>query len=214
MATNAQLLDQAMGRLGQRKSLTVRANVVLEINSTIAELERGTFLPWFLESSTDLALAVDDTSKALPTDFLREEEESRPYFTLDGTVRYLTKRFYGTLQGEAPTNLRFYAIRGETFHFRFAADIAYTVTVDYYAKSNDAFVDNAVAVSNKWLLNAETWVLNEALKTVAALHINDAEKAATFALLAQVAKKDLYIYHESRINENQDFEVGGSSGGS
>lgn len=214
MSTNAEIIELAMSRLGQRKSTKVRADVISEINSSIEELERGTFHPWFLEETATLSIVANDVSKALPTDFLLEAEESRPYYVEEGKTYYLTKRFYAALLAEEPTTLKYYAIRGETLHFRMAADKAYTIYVDYYAKTVDPIVDNSDTVSNPWLINAKDWVVYEALTTVAALHLQNQELGATMSVLAGKAKRDLYIHHEARISENQDFEVGGASDGS
>lgn len=214
MATNAEILDLGMSRLGQRSSTRVRADLLLEINNSIETLERGTFLPWFLESVTSLSVVTDDTSAALSANFLREVEDTRPYYTLSGTVYYLEKRLYGVLVGEAPTGVDLYAIRGTTFHFRKAADQAYTINVLTYNKSNDPLVDNATAASNVWLLNAQDWILYHALVKVAALHVGFQEGGTNFADLANGAKIDLYNYHESRTHTNQDYFVGGASDGS
>lgn len=213
MTTNKELIDQAMSRLGQRSSVRVRADVVTEINTALDTLERGTFFPWFLEETAQLDIAIGDTFKALPSDFAREAEESRPYYTLEGTLHYMTKRFYGTLLGETPTKLMYYAIRGNDFHFRMPADIAYTVYVDYYARQGDPLADNTTDVSNLWLLNAKDWVMNEGLSVVAGLHLHNDKLEQKLFARANKAKNDLYVYHESRINENQDFEVGGASDG-
>ena len=214
MATNAEILDIAMSRLGKRSSTRVRTDVVSEINSTIARLEQGDFRPWFLEQTATLSLVSGDTFKALPSTFLIEAQESRPYYVEEGTVYYLEKRFYGTLLGEVPTSLKYYAIRGSNIHFRMAADKAYTLYVDYYAKSNDALVDNASAATNVWLLNAQDWVLNEACARVAGLHLGSDPLAAKLTAAAAKDKRDIFVFHEARINENQDFYVGGATDGS
>jgi len=195
MTTNTELIDQAMSRLGQRKSERVKTDVIMEINTAIENLEKATFRPWFLEKTATLSVVLNDTFKALPDDFLIEAEESRPYFVLEGTVHFLTKRFFGMLVGEDPPELRYYAIRGNDFHFRFPV------------------VDNTTPVSNLWLLNAKDWVFGKALGVVAAFHIHNNELAVSMSAAEIAARNDLYVFHEARINENQDFEVGGASDG-
>ena len=204
-----------MSRLGQRTSTRVRADVIAEINTTINRLERAPFLPWFLEVDATLDVSSGDSSVALPTNFLREAEESRPYYTMEGTVYYLTKRFYAALPGESDaSSVKFYAIRGETFYFRQVADRAYAITLPYISAQTGNLVDNADDVSNLWLLRAHDWVVNEALAKVAAFHLSNLELAGTLKGDAAETKRDLYNYHESRINLNQDYQVGGSSDGS
>ncbi len=213
MTTNAEILDLAMSRLGGRSSVRVRADVLLEINSAIDTLERGTFFPWFLEKTDTLSFVADDTFKALASDFAIEAEETRPYYVEEGKVFYLTKRFYGTLVGEVPTGVKFYAIRGSDFHIRLAADKAYSILVPYYGRETGNLVDDGADVSNAWLIDAKDWVLAMALRTVAAVHLQNPTQATMFAQMEAKAKTDLYVFHEARINTNQDFVVGGSSDG-
>jgi len=192
----------------------VRADVLAEINATIDRLERGTFIPWFLEKTASLSFAVDDTLQPLPSDFAIEADESRPYYTLSGTVFYLTKRFAAAIQGETPNSVCFYAISGTNFLIRKAADIAYTISVPYYGRVTGDLVDNATAVSNLWLLDAKDWVLYEALTTVAAIQIQNDKLSQKMTVFAAGAKREVYNFHEARININQDFVVGGASDGS
>jgi hypothetical protein len=212
--TNAQLIDQAMSRLGQRKSTRVRSDIVSEINTAINTLERGDFHPWFLEETATLSVVSGESFKVLPTDYLIEADDSRPYFIESGTTYFLTKRFYGVLMGETPPELRFYAIRGEEFHFRMVADKAYTIYVPYYAKQTGNLVDDDTVVSNKWLIEAFDWTISEALKVVASVHLHSTELAQTHAAIALRAKRDIFKHHEARVNKNQDFEVGGATDGS
>lgn len=213
MTTNAGILDLAMARLGSRRSPAVRSNLLNEINASILTLERGAFFPWFLQNTASLVVSADLTFAALPSDFALEQEDTRPYYTLEGTVYYLTKRLYAVLQGETPTTVKYYAIQGSTLHFRKATEQQLTITLLYYAKTDAGVLDNSTEASNLWLLNARDWVLAMALKNVAALHLKDMELAAGFSGMEQQAKRELYIYHESRVHQNQDYEVGGSSDG-
>lgn len=214
MSTNRELIDQAMGRLGQRTSTRIRANVIEEVNTAIDDLERGTFFPWFLEKTATLDVMSEDSFINLPADFAIEADETRPYYVREGTVFYLTKRFYGTLIGEVSTSLKYYAVRGTEFHFRMAADKEYSIIVPYYAKTVDPLVDTTDDVSNLWLLEAKNWVLGKALGLVASTNLQNPNLAKTFAVLEFKSKTDIYNYHEARVNQNQDFEVGGSSDGS
>ena len=213
---NRGVIDLGMARLGQRTSTVVRSQLLTEIKKTIQRLERGPFLPWFLERTIQLNVTENDTYVSLGNFFLREAEESRPYYVLDGTVYYLTKRYYGALLGETPTSIKYYAIRGTEFHFRMAADQSYTINVPAYFKDpwQTEITDTYVTTESLWLLNALDWVLEDALSKVAALHLHDMEKAQLHMAAAAMAKKELYVYHESRVHENQDFEVGGATDGS
>ena len=214
MSTNKEFIDQAMGRLGQRTSTRVRANVIEEVNTAIEDLERGTFFPWFLHKTATLNVVADDTFVNLPSDFALEEDETRPYYVEEGTVYYLTKRFYGALLGEDPTSLKFYATRGTEFHFRMVAEKDYTIILPYYGKTVDPLADNTDPVSNLWLLEAKNWVLGKSLSIVAATNLQNPNLATTMAALEIKSRTDVYNYHEARLNQSQDFEVGGVTDGS
>lgn len=213
MTTNSELLSNAMGRLGQRTSLKVRAALLYELNLAIQTLESGTFFPWFLEGTAELSVSKGETFVALPVDFALEVEEARPYFTLDGQVNYLHKRFYAQLQGETTAAMQFYALHGNELHFRAPAPEDLTINFLYVKKTGGGVKDDDSAVSNLWLLNVEDWVVNEALAKVAAFHVNDANKASEFVALSQKAKRDAYVYHESRKHTSMEYSVGGASDG-
>ena len=212
--TNKTLIDDAMTRLGGRSSTRVRTGVVSEINKAIAFLERGEFLPWFLQSSTTLAIAANSNTATLPTDFLKEDEDARPYYTLDGKVYYLTKRFYAAMEGLEPDDTVFYAIRGNTFYVKRIPTEALSIEFLYLAQSNDPLMDNETAVSNVWLLNAEEWVVSRALRFVAMSHIQNSNLARDLQRSELEAKRNLYNYHISREIDAHDLEVGGATDGS
>lgn len=216
MPTNAEVLDQAMARLGNRRSDTLRASVLSEINTAIDDLERGKFFPWFLQDIAELSISVGDTYKALPSNFAREEEETRPYYVdSEGNTQYLTKRFYAVLQGETPLkHLTYYAIRGNNIHFQLAATGAVTLYVPYYARQTGNMGDNSAEVSNLWLINARNWVLGKALTVVASNVLQNKELAGRMAAFEKKAMDDIFVYHESREHTNHDYEVGGVSDGS
>ena len=219
MGTNAELLTQAMSRLGQRSSTRVRADVLAEINTTIDRLERGGFLPWFLEQTATIAVVASTASYSISTSFIREVEECRPYWVLSGVspittqVTYLQKRGYSDLRGlGSETSLKYYAIQDQKIHIRMVPDVAYALYLQYYHRQTGNLADDSSTVSNLWLVNAHDWVVNEALATVADLHLHNSKLADKLRSYARAAKADLYIYHESRVHTNQDYYVGGSSG--
>ncbi len=214
MTTNSELLDNALSRLGQRKSTRVREDTIAEINEAIDNLERGSFFPWFLQKTVTLSFVSGDSFKPLPADFAIEQEDTRPFYTQESAIFYLTKRFFGTLQGEAPTFVKFYAVHGNDFHIRMPAEKDYSITVLYNARTGGGFVDDTNDVSNLWLIDAKEWVLSMALAKVARFHLQNTPLAADFVGMEAKAKRDLYNYHESRVNLNQDFEVGGATDGS
>lgn len=213
---NSEQLDIWMSRLGQRKSLRVREDMVAEINAAIRNLENKPFVPWFLEQKAQLTVSAGDTSVSLPDNFILETEHHRPYYVLDGTVYYLGKRIRGAVFGfqTTSTSPQIYGIIGNTMEFRPVADQAYTFNLYYYAKNGGSFADDDNEVTNVWVLEAEEWIFAEAAIKVAALHLQNQALGADFVGLAAAAKRDIYAKHEAREHTNQDYEVGGVSDGS
>jgi len=214
MTTNSELIDQAMSRLGQRSSTRLRADVVTEINTTIDTLERGEFLPWFLEETATMTILPSQSFDTLPGDFGLEMEDSRPYYLKDGKTHYLTKRLFAAIFGEDPPDMRYYAIRGTEFYVRQIPDEEETVYLPYTARQTGDLADDGSVVSNLWLHHAKDWVLGEALAAVASLHLSNDKLAATQAVFGAKGKRSVFVHHEARVNMNQDFEVGGISDGS
>lgn len=212
---NSEQLDVWMSRLRSRKSVNLRADVVAEVNAAIVDLERKPFIPWFLEVNTPLTLALDSGNVALPANFSLEREGWRPYYVLEGTVYYLTKRVEGKVVGHVTekTSPQIYGIIGDTLEFRPLADQEYTLNFYYYARTDGGFADDGSAVSNLWLLNVPEWVFAKAAVIVARMHLRNEELARDMAQLEIRSKTDAYKYHEARKHQNQDYEVGGASDG-
>ena len=214
MTTNAEVIDQAMSRLGKRASTRLRADVLTEINAAIDAAEKAPFLPWFLQDLGSISATSSATSASLPADFLREEEDTRPYYVLSGTNYYLSKRLYNMLEGETPTSLSLYSIRGTTFYYKAAPSDALTIYLPYYKSVGGDLADDGSAVSNLWLLNARNYILAKALHMVASTVVRDDNLAREQAALRTDAWRDLVAFHESIQVENLDAYVGGASDGS
>lgn len=215
MSTNKELIDQAMARLGSRKSQRLRDSVVQEINTAIDVLERGTFLPWFLQETATLVIPANTPFVTLPDNFAREQEDTRPYY-FEGTtkVSFLTKRLHPQLMQSDISTLSLYSINGNEFHVRTVSTIEQTIYLEYYAKATGNLVDDENAISNPWLIDAKDWVLGKALKTAALGAGGNRQLASDMAELETAARNDVYAFHESRVHTNQDYEVGGSTNGS
>jgi hypothetical protein len=214
--TNAELIEQLMSRLGQRRSTRVREDLVTEVTSAIEDLEVEPFVPWFLESTATLAFSEGLTFVDLPADFSIERESTRPYYVLEGTTYYLTKMVSGAIFGYTTSNTapQRYSIIGNEIHIRPVADQDYTIYLPYYAKTNaSGFDDNANQISNVWLLEAKEWVANKALAIVAGQHLQNERLEAKFLALEMRHKRQIYSKHIAREAQNQDYQVGGASDG-
>lgn len=216
MLTNQYFIDLWMSRLGQRASLRVRQDLVAEINSSIIYLESQVFIPWFLEAWTTIPLNPGDGIAPLPLTFAIEREYTRPYFSLEGRIHFLTKRVFGAIYGieDSGDVPKYYALHGQNLVLRPVATIPLTLNVAHYVKTGGGVVDDTAEATNVWLLNAPDWVAFRALKAVAGLHLQNTQKASEFERMEIQAKDDIYRFHLAREHQNQDYEVGGISDGS
>lgn len=215
MATNTENIDLMMSRLGQRRSERVRADAIAELNAAIVDKERQPFIPWFLAGTEQVAVSTGETFKLISNNYLREVEDTQPYYMLDGRPKRLLKVTVEELDlyNGSATAPEVYTIIGNEFHFRPMADEPRTIFVRCYTRSADPIVDNDQETSNPWLINAFEYITSAALKKVAGLHIKDQEGAANFTALETQHRRELYTFHESRIHVGQDYFVGGISNG-
>lgn len=227
MTTNAEILDLAMSRLGHRTSPKVRADTLQELNVAIDTAERAPWLPWFLASDYVALVPAGAYYTVLPSNFLREKEDTRPY-TLDGVkATHLTKVPFGMLQSQDPaTAFSLYSIQvgdgrnqgggiEKLIHFRAAgAADSQLVYMNLYRAQTGDVVDDTSNISNLWLTEARDYIMFKALRTVAEFHIQNDKLAQLFAIREFQALKILVDYHVSLDSENQDYFVGGSSDGS
>ncbi len=217
MATYAEILDLGMSRLGKRSSTTLRADLLLELQSTVDEPNNGEFLPWFLETSGVVSISSSTGVGALPSIFLREAEDVKPYYTADdGTRKYLHKRLYGELLGaEDETSPKYYSIYQSSMYVRAYPESNLIVNLSYY--SNDSATGSIITDSGTdadghlWLFHAKNWVLNQACSMVAGEILGNQKKAQSLMARAMATKAQVYKFHEARIHQNQDYSMGGAT---
>lgn len=223
MSTNAEVIELAMSRLGQRASTRLRADVLAEINASINSRERAPWLPWFLRDSewfeySDFAFAPGFGTATLDSAFLRERESTRVYrfSATDFKYTFLTRAVLGLIHTEQDaTTQTHYDISGLSLQIAgVPVDNGDIYVIHYYKAQTGNLVDDGSAVSNLWLINAQDYILAHALRNVADFHVQNTKLASRFALQQQEAFNELYAYHESLEHENTDYFVGGSSDGS
>lgn len=206
LASNSAYVDLLMARLGSRVGTTLRARCVDELNVQKDVLEAGSFLPWFLETTTSLSIPAGTSERALPTGFLREIESRRMVLTDDATgVQYwLRKRrpeqlqYWGMNQTE-PEIPRRYTITGEALVLWPAADTNYTLTFPYMAKSSAILDDGSL---NVWFQHAPDYLIGMAGSTLAQFHIRNPELVRSFLELSGRARTELIMAHSARIDVN------------
>lgn len=153
--------------LGFRKSLDT--TIVSRLQEAQRDLEKGKTLPKFLiKEDQSVSLLAGTHTVAIPSDFLREDDNSRLHYTPANTnkPRFLERRNYtdaviaNIRTNSASTAPSVYAIRKSVIDFIVNADIAYTLTWNYYAKA----VVLTSNVENEWLKddNMPEWLIGEA----------------------------------------------------
>lgn len=211
MATNAENLTLAMLRLGSRSSTQLRAQLLLELNKTIRELERGPTRPWFMESRLEGSLTANQDYIALPATFLDELEEGvfRLYNTECEKWKPLYKKDYDQVQYKSENCdaafPEYYALHGERMYFAATPDAAYNYRWEAYVRT-DAVVDNASETTNKWLIEYYDLVTLMALDKVARLHIRASQVVADIAAPLAKAQDDFWRSVEARQQINRDYE--------
>lgn len=208
IGTDAEQINLLMNRLGRRTDTALRATALDEINVAINAAEYGNFQPWFLKTTGTIVTVADTESYALPTGFLREDDDEELSF-LDGTDPYflkkhlkekLTKSNLGA-ETDRPTH---YAIWGEQIHLSPVPDAVYTITIPY-AAATTAITDTATATTNKWLLFARNWILGDAGVQIAGFNLQNQRLAAIFASSAKASRAQVLALHKAREASNADF---------
>jgi hypothetical protein len=209
LSTDADWIQLLMNRLGQRTGTTLRAKVVDEINASIEEIEKGSFLPWFLETENTEVTVASTRTIALPTGFLREIE-NRSIQILDGDSKWqllkklriedLDSQFRNASEGR-PTR---YALSGLNIFVGRTPNDVYTIDFPYM-KATTAITDSGAAATNPWLTNAHNWILSHAGVTVASLQLQNQKLAGVFGSVAARARQELMNSHEAREHTNHQY---------
>lgn len=162
------LRDIAVTRIQDGLGFATRQTdkIILRLQEAQRELELGKTLPPFLlQEAQTLALAVGTSSVALPTGFLRIDDQFRPYFLTTGatspTFLSVKRAYTDALDAnydDTPVGPKVMIIRRTVVSFVNNADADYTIVWQYY-KAADVLTTN---IENAWLANAPEWLIGEA----------------------------------------------------
>lgn len=208
---NSEVLDVMISRLGNRKNFP-REELLRELNLKIEEKERGSFLPWFLESVHEVTITPPASYIELPADFLREFEGGQlELVTAAGYTTYPVKRPYEVITQTYKDYVEAgvpgaYAIYAGRLYLAPRPDVEYLVSLPYIRRSTTVLDDNSQVTD--WLANAFNFIIYATLVDVAANNLKDDNSATKFANLANSAFVELYKYHESRQHTNADYNIG------
>lgn len=202
----AKVIDILMDRLN-RTATSFRGTILNELSFIQSEeMERAAELPWFIiTESTETLLQVDERRVKLPTDFLREVEESPLYVaTEDGEHIEVVKgeyedleEYYGVLATGSP---RHFALRGDYVVLFPIPDFAYRIVFPdgYYAKQ--PLPQDNTSSENQWFKHASDVLMNKAGLNIASMKLKDPELVAIFGPLANTAadrlNRAIIAHHE------------------
>lgn len=211
MATNAENITLTMNRLGSRSSPTLRTQVLVEMNKTIRELERGPTKPWFMESRLEGVLIASQDYIDLPATFLQEVEEGvfRLYNPECEKWIPIAKKDYDQVQWKSENcDAEFpcmYALHGTRIYFGATPDLAYQYRWEAMVRST-AVVDNATESSNPWLVEFFDLVSLLTADKIARFHIRSQEIVRDLAQPLTQARDHFWRECEARQQVNRDYE--------
>ncbi len=176
-------VDLLMKRLGNRKDLSLRDDIINEmvyVQENI--LEGGPFYPFFLISEiSDADTTAMEERVQLPTDFLHEwEDGALYYFNPDATKNSwveLTRDDWDLIKASYTTNtpglMTHYDIVGNYFLLAPTPDAAYTLKFRYYAAAASlaGVYGDAANIENVWLDKASDWLIGEVGAIIASQYL-------------------------------------------
>lgn len=159
---------EAITRIQDGLGFAVRqeAKIILRLKEAQRDLEKGKTLPKFLlQEDQTLTLLNNTSTVALPTGFLRIDDDNPPHFFVAGEVKptfiSMKRNYRDALEAnysDEPSGPKVAVIRNSVIDFITTADADYTLTWNYY-KAADVLDSDA---ENAWLANASDWLIGEA----------------------------------------------------
>jgi hypothetical protein len=188
------LRDVAVTRIQDGLGFSSRQSdkIILRLQEAQRELEMGKTLPKFLlqEQTIPLTLPVGQSLVALPTGFLRMDEDNPPHYTspTSGLPVYVSvKRAYrdafeANFSGESE-GPKVVVILKNYLSFINPADTTYTLAWNWY-KAADELTSN---IENEWLANAPEWLIGEAGWRMA-MDVRDKDAVTIFDNMRKTAR--------------------------
>lgn len=204
------MIDTILAKTGRWGDTTLRALVLGELVSVQAQLEQAPELPWFL--FREQTLSVSSAATALPTGFIRFEEDSC-------FVNYTNSE--GALVWPAPLQLsdfRDYAAASASQSYPQAYAITSTqilvapvpeseIILTFHAAFSDVAPTDA-AVTNLWATHASDVLVYNTGSRVASDILQDAELSSTLDQRAKVAWDVLKRHSLARKIAHLNFAKG------
>jgi hypothetical protein len=180
------------------------------------QLERGQTLPWFLrEEDDELSGTANNGQVALPTGFIREDEENEWWVEIDDVKTRLVKKSWAfvrehrqdptTGDDEEGTPI-YYAIRNSVIEVSPVPSENYTIVATYF-KNATAIASLGSGDSNAWLTNGGD-ILWSMAGIFLAKKLRDKESLEFFSDVYQAAEKLLKNEIAEREAANREYVMG------
>lgn len=176
-------------RLGNKAG--VDTQIIDELKLAQTMLEHGPELPWFLlKASSGLVTVANTQTVAVPSDFLREYDETGGLRVLDPTdsnkPKQLEKEDYQTLRNSTwleetglPTH---YALVGRSWYLFPKPDAVYSLEELYYGQDNLLTTD----IENDWLKEAPDLLIASAGLPIA-MFLRDKDAVSLFSDMLKIS---------------------------
>lgn len=162
------LRDDAVIRIQDGLGFAARQSdkIILRLLEAQRDLEKGKTLPKFLlQESQALVLLTGTSTVALPSGFLRVDDDNPPHFVAPATVSpvfvAIKHNYRDALEAnydDTPSGPKVAVIRNSVIDFIATADTTYNMTWNYY-KAAALLTTN---IENEWLANASDWLIGMA----------------------------------------------------
>jgi hypothetical protein len=212
--TNEEFLTLILSRIGKRQTQEYLQGIaVTEIQVFIQQKEMTMDeLPFFLETADTRTMTAGQWFMDLPSDFLKEIEETGMIGTDTDTGETfpIIKRIPDVVNAHiaacAPGKPKYYGIFGNRWIFGPVPNKAYQFSVPYGRKS--ALYLRNTQQTTDWILHAPQAVSNTIQEILAAQHLQAPEMAATYRPLAAQAWAQFNDYCNARKYSNVHVSSG------
>lgn len=145
-------------KLGKRDHLITNGTIDNELFLTQNALEEGAFLPWFLKSTLTLTAVASTATIAIPTGFIREDDESVMKIVVSGKQYPIFKASEDFLiaewQSESEAQPKNYYLDATDFVLYPTPEKTYTIKLRAYMKDTSILGFANTSVTNLWLTHA------------------------------------------------------------
>lgn len=200
-STAVQRISDGLGFMASGNALEQK--IILRLQEAQRDLEKGKTLPRFLiREDQTLALVAGASTVALPSDFLRIDDEALPHYTGEDSdiPVFLRQRSYEPAVAaysrtvEEALAPKVFVLRKTVLDFIYPADTDYTLYWNYFAKATTLETD----IENAWLEFAPEWLIGEAGQRIAL----DARDTTAYQLFGEMAKKGrAAVFGEELVQE-------------